>query len=225
MNTDILRMDQWSKTTVVIMTMSHQKRCSDTMYHGELRTNRGPGFIDDFFFVKLIGITTAGKYKVNLFQHQLNMRVQMSKYGPTCCLTQPKTQNPIKMRITSRFGSPPSSSEIPGWLQEFREHLVDESVPQPHESHASSIHEPSLGPLRRVVPDNHSVYTHFPKDRNFEICHRTKITRAHCITADDKIISEGCESRNNHRYAVVVQDLATQWNQSFTCETNKFSGH
>ena len=26
------------------------------------------------------------------------------------------------------------------------------------------------------------------------------------------ILSEGCESRNNHRYAVVVQVLATQWN-------------
>ena len=29
------------------------------------------------------------------------------------------------------------------------------------------------------------------------------------ITADHKVLSEGCESRNNHRYAVVVQDLAT----------------
>ena len=30
------------------------------------------------------------------------------------------------------------------------------------------------------------------------------------ITADHKIPSGGCESRNNHRCAVVVQDLATQ---------------
>ena len=54
---------------------------------------------------------------------------------------------------------------------------------------------------------------------------RTKITRATCrkrtgnvvprtenfgdlIAADHKVLSEGCESRNNHRYAVVVQDLA-----------------
>ena len=82
----------------------------------------------------------------------------------------------------------------------------------------------------------HSVYTHFPKDRNCEICQRTKITRAPCrrriggavpraenfgdlITADDKVLSEGCESRNNHRYAVVVQDLATQWIQSYPCKT------
>ena len=66
------------------------------------------------------------------------------------------------------------------------------------------------------------------KDRNCEICQRTNITRAPCrrrngealpraenfgelITADHKVLSEGCESRNNHRYAVVVQDSATQW--------------
>ena len=34
------------------------------------------------------------------------------------------------------------------------------------------------------------------------------------IPADHEVLSEGCESRNNHRYAVVVQDLATQWIQS-----------
>ena len=68
---------------------------------------------------------------------------------------------------------------------------------------------------------------------------RTKITRAPCrrrngeavpravnfgdlITADHKVLSDNCESRNNHRYAVVVQDLATQWIQAFPCE-NKTS--
>ena len=30
------------------------------------------------------------------------------------------------------------------------------------------------------------------------------------ITADHNVLSEGSESRNNHRFAVVVQDLATQ---------------
>ena len=40
------------------------------------------------------------------------------------------------------------------------------------------------------------------------------------ITADHKVLGEGCESRNNHRYAVVAQDLATQWIQSFPCKTN-----
>ena len=38
-------------------------------------------------------------------------------------------------------------------------------------------------------------------------------------TADHKILSEERESRNNHRYAVVVQDLAIQWIQSYPCQT------
>ena len=61
---------------------------------------------------------------------------------------------------------------------------------------------------------------------------RNKITRASCrkrtgtvvpraasfddlITADHKVFSEGCESR----YAVMVQDLATQWILSCPCKT------
>ena len=39
------------------------------------------------------------------------------------------------------------------------------------------------------------------------------------ITADHKVLSDNCESRNNHRYAAVVQDLATQWIQSYPCKT------
>ena len=105
------------------------------------------------------------------------------------------------------------------------------------DSHASSFHEPSLEPTttRSVDLGKHSIYTHFPKDRNCEICQRTKITRAPCkrriggtapraekfgdlVAADREILSEGCESRNNHRCAVVVQDLATQWIQSYPCK-------
>ena len=38
------------------------------------------------------------------------------------------------------------------------------------------------------------------------------------MTADHKVPNEGSESRNNHWYAVVVQDLATQWIQSCPCK-------
>ena len=128
------------------------------------------------------------------------------------------------------------SSEIPEWLQEFRENLVDDEVPEHRDSHASSSHELSLEPVRSVDFRKHSVFTHFTKDRNCEICQRTKITRAPCrrrnsgavlraenlgdlIADDHKVLSENCESRNNHRCAVVVQDLATQWIQSYPCKT------
>ena len=123
-------------------------------------------------------------------------------------------------------------------MQKFRENLVDERVLEYRDSHASSSHEVSLEPTSKRSEDlgKHSVYTHFPKDRNCEICKRTKIKRAPCrrrngeavpravnfgdlITADHKVLSDNCESRNNHRYAVVVQDLATQWIQVYPCKT------
>ena len=115
---------------------------------------------------------------------------------------------------------------------------MDDEVPEHRDSHASSSQEVSSEPTskRREHLGKHSVYTHFPKDRNCETCQRTNITRAPCrrrnggavpraenvcdlITVDPKVLSENCESRNNHRYAVVVQDLATQWIQSYPCRT------
>ena len=135
----------------------------------------------------------------------------------------------------------PSDSEIPEWLQEFRENLVDDEIPLQGGSHASSSHEVTLEPTtkRREDLGKHSVHTHFTKDRNCEICKRTKITRAPCrrlngeavpraanfgdlITADHKVLSDNCESRYNHRYAVVVQHPATQSIQAYPCK-NKTS--
>ena len=149
-----------------------------------------------------------------------------------------KIQKPKKKEETTIERGNPLDSEIPEWLQEFRENLVDDEIPVHGDSHASSSHEVSLEPTfkRREDLGKHSVYTHFPKDRNCEICKRTKITRAPCrrrngeavpraeqfgdlITADHKVLSENCESRNNNRYAVVVQDLATQWIQAYPCKT------
>ena len=94
----------------------------------------------------------------------------------------------------------------------------------------------SEGAAKVVTNRKHSIKTHFLKDRNCDLCLRTNITRVPCrrrdegpipraekfgdlTTADHKILNEGTESRNNHRYAVVVQDLATQWIQSYPCET------
>ena len=38
-------------------------------------------------------------------------------------------------------------SEIPEWLQEFRENLVDDEIPLQGDSHASSSHEASFLPI------------------------------------------------------------------------------
>ena len=57
---------------------------------------------------------------------------------------------------------------------------MDGRVPERRDSHASSSHEQSLEPMRSVDLGKHSVYTHFPKDRDCEICQRSKITSAPC---------------------------------------------
>ena len=86
---------------------------------------------------------------------------------------------------------------------------MDDEIPLQGDSHASSSHEASLEPTtkRREDLGKHNVHTHFPKDRNCEICQRTTITRAPCrrrngeavlraanfgdlITADDKVLSD-----------------------------------
>ena len=73
------------------------------------------------------------------------------------------------------------------------------------------------------------------------MCLRTTITRVPCrrrnegsipraekfgdlITADHKVLNEGSESWNNHRHAVVVQDLATQWIQTYPCKNKNSQG-
>ena len=43
------------------------------------------------------------------------------------------------------------------------------------------------------------------------------------ITADHKILNEEGESPNTQRSAFVVQDLATQWFQSYPCKTKAFT--
>ena len=82
------------------------------------------------------------------------------------------------------------SHELPEWLQEFRENLVDESTStetwgnpeQGSQDTSKSSHELHLEPRAKVElgSGTHSVYTHFPKDPNCDICFKTKITRASC---------------------------------------------
>ena len=39
------------------------------------------------------------------------------------------------------------------------------------------------------------------------------------MTADHKVHNEESETRNNHQYAAVMQDLTTQWIQSYPSKT------
>ena len=124
--------------------------------------------------------------------------------------------------------------DLPEWLEEFTENLEDTEVP--------ALHTFLMTHIRNGVQKWHPGNTVFVlTSRKVEIAKGTNMTRAPCrrrtgeallraekfgdmITADHKVLSEGCESQNNHRYAVVVQDLATQWIQSYPCETTTSQG-
>ena len=76
-----------------------------------------------------------------------------------------ETPNPNEKETTIERGNLRDDSEIPEWLQEFRENLVDDEIPLQGGSHASSSHEVSLEPIPKRSEDlgKHNVYTHIPK--------------------------------------------------------------
>ena len=88
----------------------------------------------------------------------------------------------------------PFCSEIPDWLQEFRENLADDRVPECRSSHASFSHELSLErtPTRSVDLGKHSVYIHFHENRNCEIVRGPKLKgpRAEDALAEPYIVQK-----------------------------------
>ena len=78
-------------------------------------------------------------------------------------------------------------SEIPEWLQVFRENLVDDEIPAHGDSHASSSHETSLEPIfkRRGDLIKHSVYIHYFKT---EIARSVKGSKLQGTHAEDAIV-------------------------------------
>ena len=126
------------------------------------------------------------------------------------------------------------------WFWNFFDSHLQSFWPNPEQGSQDTAklpHELPMEPRAKVEPGSgeHGVYTHFSKDPDCDICLKTQITRASCrrragtvvpraenfgglITADHNVLSEESEFRNNHRYAVVVQDVATQWIQSYPCK-------
>ena len=89
-----------------------------------------------------------------------------------------ETKNPNKNHDNEEVRGT-SSHDLPEWLEGFQDNLVDESVPE-HRDAYSSFHELPSEPGANVVSGKHSTFTYLPKDRNFKICFRTKITRGSC---------------------------------------------
>ena len=126
----------------------------------------------------------------------------------------------------------------PEWLEDFSENLEDEGVASitGHTRQALLVNQ-SRNLQEKWYRGSTVFSTHFPKgpklrstqaNQDYKVSLQEKhwlkaVPRAEnfgdLIAADHKVLSKGCESRNNHRYAVVVQDLATQWIHLNQCQT------
>ena len=134
-----------------------------------------------------------------------------------------KTQN--KNKRDGNRDSDDRLRDLPEWLEEFTDNLEDTKVP----ACANTSHDPDSERPTKVASRKAWYFSHFTKDRNCEVCKKTKIISSPCrkraekfgdlMTADHNVLNEGGESRNNHRYAVEVQDLASQWIRSYPCKT------
>ena len=69
-------------------------------------------------------------------------------------------------------------------VEEFTDNVILTEVPPPAElparAHVSQDSDSELSTKVATKSSKHSFFTHFPKDRNCDICLRTKITRASC---------------------------------------------
>ena len=97
-----------------------------------------------------------------------------------------------------------SSHDLPEWLEEFKDNLVDGSVPEDRDA-SSSSHELPSEPRAKVVSGKHSIFN-FPKDRNCDICLRTKITRASCRKRTGTVVP-----REENFGGLITADHKSSW--------------
>ena len=123
-----------------------------------------------------------------------------------------KVKNPIKNEDNERVRGNPLR-DLPEWLEEITENLVDDSVSEHRDAPASSSRELSSEPRAKVVSGKHSIFYSLPEgpklrhlleNTNYAPCRKrtgTVVPRAELfgdlIAADDNVLSEGCESRHN----------------------------
>ena len=124
--------------------------------------------------------------------------------------------------------------DFPEWLEEFTDNRQDKELLAP--AHISRDSDSKL--RKKVAPNSskHSIFYSLPERPKLRSMLENKNGKAPCrrrnseaapraekfgdlITADHNVLNEEGESRSNHLYAVVVQDLATRWIQSYPCKT------
>ena len=141
------------------------------------------------------------------------------------------------MRITSEYGKTRIFPIYQNVARIKRGILWTTEFPERKDSHASSSHELFLERMRSAELGKHSVLYSLPERTKLPDSARGPKSQGPC--AEDVLFAsylvqkflvtwlrqitkfsvKNCESRNTRRHAVVVQDLATQWIQSYPCKT------
>ena len=119
-----------------------------------------------------------------------------------------KFKNPNQKR-SDRKASKDPLADLPEWLKDFKENLKETEL------HASAHRSPESD--RESYDSGNEMeeaFAHFPRDRDCDVCLRTKITKASCrrrtgeallraekfgdlITADHKVLNEGLFKRRS----------------------------
>ena len=119
-------------------------------------------------------------------QYHKEVEVRVRSFGKTRCMNPQKPKTKIKMRkyeeifrMNCLFGCRNSERF---WLVKVLQQSLGETHQQGSQDTCKSSHELPMEPRAKVEPGSgkHSVYTHFPKDPNCDICLKTKVTRAYC---------------------------------------------
>ena len=117
--------------------------------------------------------------------------------------------------------------DLPEWLEEFTDNLVDEEASTSGEAPASISREAlHQEPPIKVVSGKHSNFSRTSRKTEIVKFGRGRMLQgllAESAPADHKVLCEDCESRNDHPYAVVVQYLAAQWLQIVSVQNIIFS--
>ena len=151
---------------------------NSVLQYMELRTIRCPWSVDEFlFFIFTASSTSSSQDTVTSTENPAAERRKIMREesrGNPSRGAETENTNKNEEREELRGGI---LRDLPDWLQDFKENLVDKKNLRPHQYSPNSSHEFPMEPRARVVSGSgkHSVFSHFPKDLNCDFCLWTEI--------------------------------------------------
>ena len=118
------------------------------------------------------------------YQKQKEVEVRVKSFGETRCMNPQKPKTKIKMVNQKKYQE--------NWLMKVLQQSPWRIPEQGSQDTSKSSHELPKEPQAKVEPGfcKQSVYTHFPKDPNCDICLKTKITRSSCRRRTGTVVPE-----------------------------------